>query len=165
MNLTQFKEKLQSKKYRDVILVAAILVATFLVFTAGMEVGYMKASFHYRLADNYNRGFGPNSKDHPMMGLVPPNDVTSAHGANGKIISINLPLVVVADFDHTEKTVRITDDTTTRKMRDTISANDLEVGSYVLVIGTPNDNAEIEAKFIRVMPPPEHMVPALPISQ
>ena len=37
-------------------------------------------------------------------------------------------------------------------MKSNITTNDLKLGDFVVVIGTPNAQGQIEAKFIRVMP-------------
>ncbi len=35
-----------------------------------------------------------------------------------------------------------------------IKASDLKVDDSIMVIGSPNDKSEIEARLIRVLPPP-----------
>ena len=37
-------------------------------------------------------------------------------------------------------------------MKSNITTNDLKLDDFVVVIGTPNTQGQIEAKFIRVMP-------------
>ena len=151
METHQIKEALQSKKFKRVIAIFGIAVLVLVVFAIGMEVGYMKAGFSYRFGDSYYRSFG-ESGPHPM-GLVP-GDVSDAHGVNGTIVSVTLPTLIIADSDHTEKVVRIDDDTVIRELRNTITSSDLSVGDTIVIIGNPNPDSEIEAKFIRVLPAP-----------
>jgi hypothetical protein len=49
-------------------------------------------------------------------------------------------------------------DTQVRKFRDAAAVTDLKTDDFVVVIGSPDDSAEIVAKFIRILPPP----PTLP---
>lgn len=152
MDTKNIQEGIQSKKFRNSILVLGIFVAALLLFWAGMRVGYMRAGFNYRFGESYYRTYEPGD-DHRAMGFIP-NEVGNAHGVNGKIINIQLPTIVVADIDNTEKIIHISDDSLLRKFRDTIYSKDLRVGDFIIVLGEPGEKAAIEAKFIRVVPPP-----------
>lgn len=85
-----------------------------------------------------------------MMGLGLPNP----HGANGKIIKIELPIIIVADKDNTEKVVIIGDDTKIIKQKTEISSTELDLDDFVVIIGNPNDQGQIKAKLIRLLPYP-----------
>jgi hypothetical protein len=127
--------------------IGAILVA-LVIFYAGVNVGIHKASFGKSWGENYERnfGFGP---DHPVFGK---DNFPNANGAIGKIIKIELPTIIVEDKDNTEKVVSIDDSTKIQKMATTITVNDLKVDDFIVVIGNPNTQGQIVAKFIRVMP-------------
>lgn len=73
-------------------------------------------------------------------------------GVSGKILKISLPTVVIEGQDGMEKVVLISDNTIVRHQRDSIKASDLRVDDEVILIGTPNDKSEIEARLIRIMP-------------
>jgi hypothetical protein len=107
---------------------------------AGVHLGYEKASFSSRLGDNYRQVFGPS------------RNLPGAFGATGKVLKINLPIILVSSPDNVEKSVLISTTTVIRKFRDSDDLADIKVGDNVAVIGTPNDKGEIEAKFIRIMP-------------
>ncbi len=130
------------KKVRYVLIGICILVVALIIFQAGMFVGYMKASFSFRHGDNYSRIFGPG----PERG----RDLPGGHGVLGTIVSINLPTLVVTGTDNVEKTIDLTDDTQIVHFRDRIEAATLKVGDSVLVLGSPNEQARIVAKLIRV---------------
>ena len=55
-------------------------------------------------------------------------------------------------WDNVEKSVLITDDTEIREFRNLIKPEDLKVNDLVIVIGSPNNTGEIQAKLIRLMP-------------
>lgn len=146
-----------SKKVRTIILGLSILIVALIIFRAGISVGYHKAAFSYRIGENYYyRAFAPNRG--PMMGggfiQSDRDDLTSGHGAIGKIIKMNLPNFVVSSPDNIEKNIFINNMTMFRKFRDIASSSDLKVDQSVIVIGVPNDNGQIEAKLIRLIPPP-----------
>jgi len=152
MDTKHIQEALQSKKVRSLIFVIGFVVVALMIFAAGMEVGYMKASFSFQFGDGYYRPFDSGENHHGMGIFSAP--ISGAHGVTGKILSIALPTMVVADRDNTEKVVQIENETVIRAERKTIAPSDLRAGDLVVVIGEPDASAEIEAKFIRVLPPP-----------
>jgi hypothetical protein len=93
-----------------------------------------------------------------MMGknMMQNFNLPGGNGAVGKIVSINLPTIVVASPDNIEKTINISDNTLIRQFRDTLNAKDLTVGEHVVVLGEISnpDNGVIDAKLIRLIPPP-----------
>ncbi len=72
----------------------------------------------------------------------------------GKIISINLPDIMLENNDKTEKNILTDDDTSVRRFRERISVSDLKVGDLVVVIGSPDDKGQIQARLIRLIPTP-----------
>ena len=126
---------------------SALFVA-LLIFQAGMFTGERRAAFTYGTGAAYYRVFdenhGPGSRDFLM----------EAHGAAGKIVSLNLPTFVVSGPDQTEKVVMVGDDTEIRRFHSEASSSDLGVDDFVVVIGEPNSDAQIDAKLIRILPPP-----------
>ena len=127
------------------------IIILVLVFSLGISVGFRKASFGRAWGDNYERNFGmmPNR---PEFGK---DNFPNSHGAIGKIIKIELPTIIVQDKDNTEKIILIKDDTKIQKMMNDIKINELAVDDFIIVIGSPNDKGQIEAKLLRVMPAPE----------
>lgn len=159
MNKIEFKDKIRkiagSKNFEKVLYVLGALFVVSFIFHAGMIVGFERASFRHDWGNNYERNFGPKGKP-PFL-----NDIKgspNAHGAIGKIIKIEFPNIVVLDKDQTEKIVIIDDKTNILERKDTISKEELTLDKYVIVIGTPNANGQIEAKLIRVIPSPEEMM-------
>lgn len=155
MNFTTIKEFFQSKLFRKILCGLGALVVTLTVFQAGIFVGYRKASFSYNFGDNYHRTFGLPSR-HGMMGGADffgfsHGEFTSAYGTTGTIVKINLPTIIVAGNDKVEKVIAVNDKTIIRQYRDDVAAVNLKVGDTVVVIGSPNSAAQIDAKLIRVL--------------
>ena len=159
--ILQIKTKMQSKKARHGIVFFIIFFGLFASFWCGLQVGYNRAAFTYKFGDNYYKTF-EQEPPHHGMGIISGDSVMNSHGAVGKIISINLPTMVVSERDGTEKIIRITDDTSVHQQKSTVAIGTLKVGDFIISIGEPNTNSEIEAKFIRLIPAPLDETPPLP---
>ncbi len=153
--MEDIKKVLKNSKVKWAICILGCVVVALIIFQAGMFVGFKKAGFSFRTGEQYFRQMG-GKPDDQFMGMNR-GDFTDSHGANGKILSINLPLVVVSDKDGVEKTIIISTSTDIRKMKDTIKAEDLIINDFITVIGNPNDKAQIEARLIRIMPDPANI--------
>ncbi len=145
MDTHEFKQQFRSPRVRRAAYAIGAVGGAVLMFWAGTEVGTIRAGFNYHRGDNFYRAFGPDA--HMGMMAAP-----AAHGAVGKIVSLTLPTFLVADRDNTEKTVRIENETVIREQRGDIQAADLKAGDFVVVIGEPDTDAEVEARLIRVLP-------------
>jgi hypothetical protein len=127
------------------------IVILILVFSLGMSVGFHKASFGRAWGDNYERNFGMMPEP-PGFGK---NNFPNAHGAIGKIIKIELPTIIVQDKNNTEKVILIKNDTKIQQIKKDIEQKNLKMDDFVVIIGSPNNKGQIEAKLIRIMPAPE----------
>jgi hypothetical protein len=151
------KKVFESKLMVGIMYIIGIILILLVVFAAGMTVGFHRASFGIAWQKNYERNFGMMPEG-MILGqrIIPEQNLyfPDAHGAAGKIIKITLPTVIVADKDNTEKTIFIGNGADIREQRKSLSPLDLKVGDFVVVIGNPNANGQIEAELIRVMPAP-----------
>lgn len=148
-----------SKTVRGIIIGLGVAILVLGVFKLGQVSGYHKARFSQKFGDNFNRNFidprgGGFLKDFSDR-IAPPG----GHGAVGKIVSISLPLMVVAGPDNIEKTILVSESTEIRKYRDDITTTELKIGDFIVVLGAPNDDGQIEAKLIRTVPPPPKGLP------
>ncbi|MFA6999586.1 MAG: hypothetical protein WC241_00545 [Candidatus Paceibacterota bacterium] len=161
MKMNQIKEKLnkivESKNFRKIIYILGTVFILALVFQAGMMVGFRKASFVRDWGNNYERNFGPN-REIPRFLRDGMRDIPNANGAIGKIIKVEFPNITVLDKDQTEKVVIIKDDTSILERKEILTKDSLTVDKFIIVIGSPNGQGQIEAKLIRIMPNPEGMM-------
>ncbi len=149
-----FDEFFRSKKFHIITWGLAGLIVLLFVFGFGIFVGYKKASFSYRWGKNYYRNFaGPRTGffrdfDRDLEGT----DFINSNGIFGLIIKIDLPgqTLIVKGSDNVEKTVLVSDKTTIIDRRESIRSSDLKTDERVVIIGVPNEQGQIEAKFIRV---------------
>jgi len=146
-------ENKQKDALKWIIIGLASFVIVILIFNAGMFVGGMKARFSYKWAESYHENFaGPRGG---FLGdwrksLPFPGDFIEGHGTFGEIIKINDTEFVVRGQDNVEKLIIIKEDTIIEKGRTIIKKEELEVGNQIVVIGSPNEQGQIEAKLIRV---------------
>lgn len=157
----------QDKKIvnRDVLKWVIIGLAGFiiicLVLGVGVWIGAEKAKFSYRWAENYNKNFGgPRSGFMADLRRFPTGDFIEGHGTFGEIIKIDSDLVVKGRGD-VEKIIVVSSETVIQKGRDAIKKEGLKIGDNIVVIGSPNESGQIEAKLIRVLPnlPPPQLQP------
>ena len=151
----KLKKILESKILLGVLYGIGGVVVALLIFIAGINVGFDKASFGHAWGDNYEKNFGMVNRG---IARGMPGNFPNAHGAVGKIIQIQLPTIIVADKDDTEKVVLITDDTRIVNATSEINSSDLKIDDSVVVIGSPNSSGQIEAKFIRIIPSPNSLI-------
>ena len=150
------KDSFADKTIRRAASVIIALILALIIFQAGVTVGFRKAHFAKSWNDNYYKNFGPNR--HGVTGPMP-GQFPNAHGTVGKIISTSGSILIVEDRG-TEKTVSITDTTKIRKQNTDGISSDLTPETYIVVVGDPNDQGQINAKFIRIMPaPPSQFAP------
>lgn len=148
------KKVFESKKVLVIASILGVLIIASLIFQAGVSVGFHKASFGRNWSENYGRNFGmmrDGDRDF-IRGMMDQRNFPNAHGSVGKIIKIELPIIIVQDRDGTEKIVIIKDDTSIRSVKENIKVSNLKVDDFIVVIGSPNEEGQIEAKLIRLMP-------------
>jgi hypothetical protein len=146
------KDYIKSRSFRGIIVGIGAAVIVLIIFQAGVFVGYRKASFAYRFGDNYYRTF--NRRTPAPLGFPVGDKFFVSHGAAGQVMSISLPTFVVAGPDSVEKTVLVGTSTLVRKLDAELKPEDIKTGDFVVVIGDPNDDSQIQAKLIRILPDP-----------
>ena len=134
--------------------VAAILVFS-IIFSLGMAVGFHKARFSYQWGENYYRNFAEPSRG-PMHDFGG-RGMMNSHGLLGKVIKIEPGSLVIKDRENVEKVVLISDKTVITRFRETLKLSDLALDQDIVVIGSPDNLGNIEAKLIRVLPSPDSL--------
>ncbi len=149
----------ESKLFIKILIAIGIIVVFLLVFKAGEFVGFSKAGFSYRFAENYHRNFGgPRIGPMGMMfgDLDGDGDFMNAHGISGVIIKID-PVaagqettLVIKGRNNKEQTIIVSNLAAIRSGLENLKPADLKVDQNIVIIGSPDDKGQIEAKFIRV---------------
>jgi hypothetical protein len=160
MTKDELRKYMESSQFKRVLAGCMIFAGFLFAFHIGTETGYKKAMFESKFGEKYYQAFAPRGEHRPLS--FTPDTIPGAHGTAGKIMSLELPKIIVEDFDGTEKVVVFSDNTVVRKFRDTLQKTDLRVGDYVVVIGTPTSTGEVEAKLVRVMPAPSQAIQPVP---
>src|SRR3990167_8761290 len=151
MNEEKIKKIFQNRDVLKWVIIGLTgFVVLVLVFGAGVKVGTLKARYSYRWADNYHKNFaGPRGGFLGDWQRFPAGDFISGHGAFGEIIEVKDNGFVIKGRENVEKVIVTDEETTITKGRETIK-DGLKVGDRIVIIGTPNDEGQIEAKLIRV---------------
>ena len=155
----------QSKQFRWVILALAVFLILAFVFGLGIFVGTKRADFSFAWADAYHRNFG--GPQGGVFGDFMGKEFTDANGVFGQIIKIDGQNLTIKGKDNVEKIVLLGDKTTIVFQRKSEKLSDLKTGDSVVVVGDPNNNGQIQAELIRVLPPlpknsPASNLPILP---
>ena len=134
-----------------IIIGLAGFVIVVLIFSVGMFVGGMKARFSYRWAEEYHRNFAG-----PQVGFfgdwqrdLPGGDFIEGHGVFGEIIELNDSGFVIKGRENIEMMIIIMEDTKIKRGWETIK-DGLKVDDLAVIIGSPNEQGQIEAKLIRI---------------
>jgi hypothetical protein len=150
----------KSKLFKGLVLGILVLIAILLILKIGMFIGARKAGFSRDWSDNYRRNFGGPEQEF-MTGFAD-RGFMEASGVFGQIIKINFSTgedktatIIIKGRDDVERIILADNKTIIRSLRETIGTTNLKVNDYVIVIGEPNSDGQIEAKFIRIMPAPE----------
>lgn len=144
----------QSKKWVAVLAIIFILCVILAIFEAGVSVGERKASFADRMGSDYTRVFGTSSG---QLGGFDGDDFPASHGVSGTIISVDPPYAFIKGPNNVEQTIRLGSTTTILKYHTAIGSGDLNEGDLIVVIGSPDaSSSDIDAHFIRVVPPPSN---------
>lgn len=148
-----FNKLFQLKLFKIGLIILGALIVLLFVFKAGVFVGYKKAEFSYRWSENYHRNFaGPRGgflQDF-RRGFGNRGDFINAHGIFGSVIKIDGNTVIVKGQDDIERIILVSGTTVIKKGRETIKISDLKVDDSIVIIGSPNEEGQIEAKLIRV---------------
>jgi hypothetical protein len=142
----------RSRLFTGIILGIGIMLILVCVFEAGVALGYHEAVFSSRWGANYEQNFGGGGMP-GEMGL-PDGHEPQPHGTTGEIISISGSTLVIQDTGRQEQKVIMDGDTVIRNQENTISASALAVGNYAVVVGDPDDQGNLDAKLIRIIPAP-----------
>lgn len=147
----------QSRLFTGIVIGIGVAVVVMIVFWIGVVVGERRANFSFAWAQEYHRNFGGPDRGF-FDQVLPANDFITANGVSGKIIKVNpSPLLsesilTIKGSDNVEKAILATSKTTIRMKTGNLVLADLKANQYVVVIGNPNSNGQIQAELIRVMP-------------
>jgi hypothetical protein len=146
MNIKNEMQKIaRSKTFLIIIYIILGILVFVAIFAAGLQVGLRRAQYDKAWRNQYLENFGPSNQ--------PPSD----HGTIGKILSTPLPLVIVEDRSGIEKTIVIGPNTNIRDGNVSLTSLQLTPDEFIVAIGDPDSNGQIQARFIRVLPAPNHL--------
>lgn len=137
------KNFLQSPKTRAILVIIAGAIVLLVVFAFGASVGYHRGLF----ASRFGRYYAANFYDGPVG-----KGTFISNGVAGDVIAVSSATIAVEDQDGDEQFVAVSPDTLIREANNTVMMQNMNVGDAVTVIGEPNGEGQIQARFIRVFP-------------
>lgn len=140
-----------SKLFISLVTVLAGLIILIGVFALGINVGFHKTRFSDDWVKNYPKNFAVPPGGFYPVALPPQNSLFGSHGLAGSILTVSGNTLTIKSSDNSEKTVIVSPTTAIREDFADVKAAQLAVNQQVVVIGEPNAQGQIEAKFIRVM--------------
>lgn len=152
-----------SKVVRWVISGIGILIVALLIFHAGAVVGSRRGPFNIPFD-------GPGAMmEHRFRPPFLPTDIEfphgfmrASHGAIGEITSVTTAssTFTVKTRDGSIRTVSITPSTLIKSdIGTSTEAGSLSSGMQVIILGEPNVEDTIDARVIRILPPPPINIP------
>lgn len=141
-----------SPTQRKVAFAVIAIVAGLLILRLGMFIGHVQAALSLRAGDTYFRAIDGRDARNTLFFVS--NDMPSAHGAVGRVLSVSLPTFVVASPDNVEKTVVVSSGTAVRRFRDAVPATDIRPNEFIVVLGNPDGAGRIQADLVRIMQAP-----------
>ncbi|MDR3643311.1 MAG: hypothetical protein P4L74_06840 [Candidatus Doudnabacteria bacterium] len=140
-----------SRLFKFLALSLIELIVLIGVFALGINIGLHKARFTYAWINQYPKNFG-GPQPAQFMPVPPGNVFFNSHGVSGQILSTNgTSSLIIKDSDNNEKTVLIGTGAVIRENFETIQPQSLKAGQEIVVIGEPNQQGQIQARFVRVI--------------
>jgi len=144
-----FKNFFQIEHFKKLVIAAGIFLAVIFIFLAGIFVGVEKARFSYGWGEHYYENF-VDRRGPPPPFTNPDRDYMNAHGVFGEIIKIEGNNIILKNPDDTEVTITTDSQTVVKSRNQDLKLSDIKAGDKIVVIGSPNDQGQIQAKFIRM---------------
>lgn len=151
-----------SKYFKFILFGLGAIILLIAVFSAGVRVGFRKASFSNEFGENYERNFMGGPRGQMMEGRGKSNGpmgafrefegrgFRNAHGVAGNIISVNDEVIIIKDGDNKENTISVTEKTLIKSRGGDLEKSSLENGQRLVVVGKPDQMGTIVAELIRV---------------
>jgi hypothetical protein len=130
-------------------LVTLILVLG--AFWVGMAIGERRARHFSGWCDGYRRAFMPMGRERLPF---PSPHLPNTHGVFGRVLSLSEQGLIIQGNNDIEQSVLVTSSTAIRMGNRTASLQDIHPMDQVSVFGMSNNKGEIEAKLVRLLPPP-----------
>ena len=154
MDLAKFSK---SKFFTTLLIAIPAVILLLAAFRLGVFVGHHKARFSDEWGGTYERTFiGPRKGFH---GVFSNGGFMNEYGTAGAIVKIEGSNLIISGRDNIEKSILVSTSTIIRMYQDTLHPADLKAGQQITVIGSPNNQGQIEAKFIRLLPESRGMMP------
>lgn len=145
---------MESKIFGIVILSITGLIVLCFVFGLGVSVGTRRADFSYKWAEQYHNNFAGPVQGFFESILDPQTEFIDSSGVIGQVIKIDGATLTIKGSDNVEKIIIAGKETLIMCQRQKLKLSELKSGDSVVIVGEPNNNGQVEADLIRIMPIP-----------
>ena len=143
----------KTKKFKFILGAVGGLIVIMFAFSVGIFIGYHKARFSYSWGENYERNFGgPHRGPFGSFEPFPDTDLMNAHGTSGSVVSVGSSTLIVSGENNMEKKILVNSSTIIRSRREKISLSEIKPNDFIVIIGDPNQQGQINAQLIRLFP-------------
>jgi hypothetical protein len=144
---------LKAPKTKMLLWILCGVLVVLITFGLGVAIGYRRAIFASDFGENYYHNLYGDPFGNPMVGVMN-NGPLTIHGVVGQVIDVGSTTMSVENLNGNEESVFVASNTPIREMNNMIPLVEIDVGDHVTVIGEPNQNGQVEARFIRVFTAP-----------
>jgi hypothetical protein len=130
-----------------VVLCGALVV--LIAYGLGILVGYRRAIFASQFGEHYYRTMYGDPFGKPMIGVMGMGPMTM-HGVAGQVIDVASETISVKDINGNEESVWVVSGTPIRDMNNSVSMQEIQPADQIIVIGQPDPDGDIAARFIRI---------------
>lgn len=136
-----------------VLMIIGGVVAALLFFGMGMLVGYRRGVFAARFGQDYYHNFvGSHARGPLGVMVLGGQPLMNGHGMTGIVIAAQSSTIVAQNADGNEESIVVASGTIIRKFDQTVPVATIVPGERIIVIGEPNADGQIDARFIRIFP-------------
>lgn len=140
-----------SNKLRAVLWVLGGFILLLTAFGLGVSVGSRSTAFRVRFGENYFHNFYGEPAAYQLGGPMPNvQGPPNSHGVIGRVVDRATSTLSVVDADGEEVSVAVPTSTPIEEDGNTVLIGAIHAGDTVAVIGAPNGEGQIAARFIRV---------------
>lgn len=129
-------------------IVIGALALMLTIFQIGSIVGARRAQFACQWDKNYGPLFGVPPEG--MSFRAPP--MPDANGASGMVLQVRQHTLIIRSHEGMEKSILIPEDIIIRRGNDQIPLQAIAPEDRLVIFGTPTEQGQLYAKFIRVLP-------------
>ena len=152
---------LKPPKTKTLLWTLCCILAVLIAFGLGLVVGYRRAIFASDFGEHYYRNMLGDPEGQPVVGAMGYGPLTM-HGVTGEVVDVATDTIVVRGSNGSEESVLIVSGTPIRDMNENISEQEIAPNDQIVVLGDPDQDGVVEARFVRIFNASSSPLPMAP---